>query len=80
MARRPPAFALNPDGLAVINIAHGLYPVRPMTAGQLAALVAHLNASASTYRGAGRTYHGGLEKFEPSEMEALLVPAELAHE
>lgn len=74
MARQAPFFALNPDGLAIINIAHGIYPRQELTATQLAALVAALNEARDSYRGSGRTYHGGLEKFEPREMEALLVP------
>ncbi len=74
MTRGSPAFALNPDGLAVINIAHGIYPLGPMSEGGQAALVRHLNEAAPSYRGGGRTYQGGLEKFEPGEMEALLVP------
>lgn len=71
MARQPPVFALNPDGLAVINIAHGLYPKTPMTQPELEALVASLNEARNGFRGRGRTYQGGLEKFEPREMEAL---------
>lgn len=78
MTRRAPAFALNPDGLAVINIAHGIYPIKPMPPARLAALVDHLNRAADSYQGAGRTYQGGLEKFEPREMEALPIPAAFA--
>jgi SAM-dependent methyltransferase len=74
MARRAPVFALNPEGLAVVNIAHGLYPHRELTDDELGALVLHLNGLRESFRGRGRTYHGGLEKFEPSEMEALIVP------
>lgn len=74
MARRPPVFALNPDGLAVVNIAHGLYPHRELTEEELGALVLHLNGLRESFRGRGRTYHGGLEKFEPGEMEALIIP------
>lgn len=73
MARRAPAFALNPDGLALINIGHGLYPIHPMNADRLARLCAALNASSSSFQGSGRTYQGGLEKFEPREMESLPV-------
>ncbi len=73
MARRGPAFALNPDGLALINISHGLYPVAAMDAGQLQRLCQALNAGSTSFRGSGRTYQGGLEKFEPREMEALPV-------
>lgn len=74
MARRPPAFALNPDRLVLLNIAHGLWPVEQMPDERLTELVAVLNAAAAGFRGKGRTYHGGLEKFEPREMEALIVP------
>lgn len=47
----------------------------PMTDEDLAALIAYLNGARASFRGQGRTYHGGLEKFEPREMESLLVPA-----
>jgi len=73
MARQAPVFALNPDGLALINIAHGLYPKKQMTLDELHELVAYLNLVRDTFRGQGRTYQGGLEKFEPREMEALPV-------
>lgn len=74
MARQEPAFALNPDGMAILNVIHGLYPRQPLSSDELAALVRYLNAARASFRGAGRTYHGGLEKFEPREMEALSVP------
>ena len=76
MARQAPAFAHNPDGLLVINIAHGIYPLSAMSDNDVVQLVAKLNNARSSYRGRGRTYQGGLEKFEPREMEALLVQAE----
>lgn len=76
MTRKTPAFAINPDRLAVVNIAHGIYPIRSMSPDRQAALVDYLNGAAASYRGGGRTYQGGLEKFEPGEMEALLIPAE----
>lgn len=75
MARQPPAFALNPDGMRLLNVCHGLYPRRPMTEAELAAVVAHLNDHRASFAGASRTYHGGLQKFEPGEMEALPMPA-----
>jgi adenine-specific DNA-methyltransferase len=74
MARRPPAFALNPDGALILNIAHGVFPREPMTASQLSTLVKALNRAAPTFVGNGRRYQGGLEKFEPREMEDLRFP------
>jgi len=72
MARRPPAFVRNLAGARHINIAHGLYPREPMTDRALDALAAALNGAATLAD--GRTYAGGLTKFEPREMERLLVP------
>ncbi len=72
MARRPPQFTLNTCGARHINIAHGLYPREPLGAGVLGRLVAWLNAN--THTGSGRTYAGGLTKFEPKEMERLRIP------
>jgi len=74
MARRPPAFALNPDGLVPLNIAHGIYPIQPLAPAALHRLVQALNDAASRYHSNGRTYQGGLVKFEPREVEQLLVP------
>lgn len=74
MARRPPTFALNPHGLLILNIAHGLYPRRSLPGHLLGRLVAVLNERADGFRGGGRCYQGGLEKFEPGEMEDLRVP------
>ncbi len=74
MARQPPKFALNPDGVALLNIGHGIHPKEPMTDENLKALAAVLNAGRAGFVGTGRTYHGGLEKFEPREMEALPIP------
>lgn len=72
MARRPPAFVLNPHGARHINIAHGLYPRVEMSARQLEFLARHLTANAD--RDGGRTYAGGLVKYEPREMEGIMVP------
>ena len=72
MARRAPAIVRNPAGARHINIAHGIYPREPMTAAELDRLAGSLRAAAHVRE--GRTYAGGLTKFEPSEMEALLVP------
>lgn len=73
MARRPPSFVLNRANARHINIAHGLYPRDPMTNRMMAALVKFLR-SGETIQG-GRTYSGGLTKFEPREMERIPVPA-----
>ena len=71
MARQAPVFAANPDGLGLLNIAHGLHPRRAIDAAVIRRVVETLNANRATFVGRGRTYHGGLEKFEPGEMEAL---------
>ena len=73
MARRPPAFVLNCVAARHINIAHGLYPRQPMAEAALRALAEYLSGSVRV--GDGRTYAGGLTKFEPREMQRLLVPA-----
>jgi hypothetical protein len=72
MARRPPAFVRNPGGARHLNIAHGLYPREPLAGHVLDAFARYLNGRASL--ASGRTYAGGLTKFEPREMERLLVP------
>jgi adenine-specific DNA-methyltransferase len=71
MARQAPAFALNPDGLVLLNIGHGVWPAEGVDA---SVLVERLNKARLSFAGSGRTYHGGLEKFEPREMEALVLP------
>jgi adenine-specific DNA-methyltransferase len=73
MARRPPAFVRNLAGAHHINIAHGLYPRQPLPDGVLDRLAEALRASAGV--GQGRTYAGGLTKFEPREMERVAVPS-----
>jgi hypothetical protein len=72
MARRPPAFVRNIAGVRHLNIAHGLYPREPLPGPVLDRLAAYLRGSVSL--GQGRTYAGGLTKFEPGEMERLPVP------
>ncbi len=72
MARRPPQFTLNTCGARHINIAHGLYPLQPLPPEALGKLVGWLNRNINT--GSGRTYAGGLTKFEPGEVERLLIP------
>ena len=72
MARRPPAFVRNAVAARHINIAHGLYPRAPLTERILDRLARFLGRSVSMKH--GRTYAGGLTKFEPREMERLMVP------
>lgn len=73
MARRPPAFVRNDAAARHINIAHGLYPRQPIEAGVLDNLAAHLRTAVTLAQ--GRTYAGGLTKFEPKEMERLPIPS-----
>jgi adenine-specific DNA-methyltransferase len=72
MARRPPAFVRNLAGARHVNIAHGLYPREPLPGAALDGLAAFLRQSVVQEQ--GRTYAGGLTKFEPREMERLPVP------
>lgn len=72
MARRPPAFVLNDGGARHINIAHGLYPREALARPVLEKLADHLRTAVTLSQ--GRTYAGGLTKFEPREMERLTVP------
>jgi hypothetical protein len=55
----------------IVNIAHGLFPSKPMSPEVTAEIADHLNLLGKEFVGFGRTYQGGLEKFEPGEMEAL---------
>jgi hypothetical protein len=72
MARRAPAFVRNRVKARHINIAHGLYPREPLSDATLSAVVAYLRRHMSTT--GGRTYAGGLVKFEPKELERILLP------
>lgn len=72
MARRPPAFVRNLAGARHINIAHGLYPREALSEKALEAMAEYLSRAVETR--SGRTYAGGLTKFEPREMERLPVP------
>jgi hypothetical protein len=63
----------NQAGVRHVNIAHGIYPRQPLPAQALDGLAAYLRRRVRP--GDGRTYAGGLTKFEPKEMERLRVPA-----
>lgn len=73
MARRPPAFVRNDAQARHINIAHGLYPREEIGATLLDKLAEHLRQAVTLSQ--GRTYAGGLVKFEPKEMERIPVPS-----
>jgi hypothetical protein len=72
MARRPPAFVRNLCNARHLNIAHGLYPREPIAEPMLMAIIAWLRRHATV--DGGRTYAGGLTKFEPRELERMLIP------
>ena len=72
MARRPPAFVHNTAAARHLNIAHGIYPREEFSRRVLDRLVEYL--CCATRLSDGRTYAGGLTKFEPREMERLMVP------
>lgn len=76
MARQPPAFVRNLAEARHINIAHGLYPCEGLPKKAVDRLAQSLRETVSTTQ--GRTYAGGLTKFEPREMERLPVP-DLSH-
>ena len=76
MARRPPAFVRNLVGARHLNVALGLYPLHPMTPDNLDLLAATLGRSVTL--GEGRSYAGGLTKFEPSDLSRVLLPPEAA--
>ena len=73
MARRPPTFVRNIAAVHNVNVAHGIYPREPMSPTALDSLAAALRAAAP--EAVGRTYAGGLVKFEPSEMARISVPS-----
>ena len=72
MARRPPAFVRNRCGARHLNIAHGLYPRETLPPAVLDDLAAWLQNNVGV--SAGRTYAGGLTKFEPKELERIPIP------
>jgi len=66
MARRPPVFIRNLAGARLLNIAHGLRPKAVMEEEQIDDFVVRLNKASG--QATGRTYAGGLVKFEPSDI------------
>jgi hypothetical protein len=69
MARRVPAFVRNRAGAHLLNIAHGIYPRETLSEEMLLRLADALRSSVR--RDQGRTYSGGLTKFEPREIERI---------
>lgn len=75
MGRRPPRFARNDCGARIINIAHGLTPSCPISQRAQDRLVAWLNDNVCVT--AGRTYGGGMVKFEPGDAMRIPLPDDL---
>lgn len=75
MARRPPTFVVNACNAHHINIAHGLYPRKLLGREAIERVAQYLREGVA--REAGRTYAGGLTKFEPKEIERLPLPREV---
>ncbi len=73
MARKPPVFVANPKRIRSLNVVHGIYPLVDLSDNAVNGLVDYLNTSVVAYE--GRTYSGGLMKFEPREVENILVPS-----
>lgn len=74
MGRRAPAVARNIIGVPMLNIAHGLY-VREgvvLSPEQLDAYALWLQRNLTEH--AGVSYAGALSKFEPRDVERLLIP------
>lgn len=72
MARRSPAFVRNQCGARILNIAHGMYPREEIDETTLGKLLAWLRVN--VHVDSGRTYSGGLTKFEPKEVERIAIP------
>jgi adenine-specific DNA-methyltransferase len=76
MARRAPAFVRNHACARHLNIAHGLYPIQPLSNATLDAIARHLRETVCM--SSGRVYAGGLVKFEPGEVSRLHIPEPFA--
>lgn len=72
MARKSPTFVLNTVKAVHLNIAHGLYPREALSALLLREIIKYLQTNIDVT--SGRTYAGGLVKFEPKELERILIP------
>ncbi len=72
MARRSPQFTRNSCFAKHINVVHGLYPKKILPDATLDRIVFWLNSHIKVSD--GRTYAGGLTKFEPKEIERLRIP------
>ena len=72
MARRPPTYVRNLAAARNLNTVHGIYPTEPLSNEALCRLTKSLRECATL--AGGRMYAGGLTKFEPSEMEQIMVP------
>ena len=72
MGRGTPRFTRNLVGAQYLNIALGLYPHKGMSAAELDAVTQYLQTNVSL--SSGRTYAGGLVKFEPGELEDVPIP------
>ena len=73
MARRSPRFIRNLCSARHINVAHGLYPAADITEKEMMLLIKWLNQNVSQQM--GRTYAGGLTKFEPGEVSSIKIPS-----
>lgn len=73
MARHPPTFVVNVDGLGMLNVVHGIYPTVSLSDNAIRNLAEYLNHNVAV--GDGRVYAGGLVKFEPREVEHIVVPS-----
>lgn len=73
MARRAPVFVANPRHVRSLNVVHGIYPDIELSSHAIDGLVEYLNQYVPI--SSGRTYSGGLTKYEPKEVEALRVPS-----
>ncbi len=71
MTRTGMKAAVNRDGLPIVNVFLGLHFLHPPKNGLAERIVDWLNAHTPT---GGRTYAGGLQKFEPSELAELRIP------